>query len=75
MHDRKIIGVGKVVKHVMMSVCITRIVHYAKRPATNSPCLNIFMHVNVVKPLGRHPSFTLVVTVLLAGCVSIYHVM
>ena len=50
MHDRTIIGVGKVVKLVMLSLCITRIIHHAKRPATNSSSLGLCMHINVVKP-------------------------
>ena len=53
----------------MVSIYITRIVHYA-----NSSCLGLRMHINVVTPLGREPSFTVAVILLLAGGVSIYHV-
>jgi len=75
MHDRTIICVGKVEKRVKVSRCITRMVHYAKGPATNSSCLSLCKHINVVvKPLGRKPSFTLAVILLLAGRVSIYYV-
>ena len=45
-HDRTILDVGKVVKLVMLSLCITRIVHYAKHPAK---CLGLCVHIKVVK--------------------------
>ena len=74
MHDRTIIGVGKVVKLVMVSLCVKRMVHYAKRQAKHSSCLGLCKHINGVKPRGRYPSFTLAVILLLAGGVSIYPV-
>ena len=72
MHDGIIIGVGKVVKLVMVSLCITCMVHYAKRSVNHSSCLGLCMHINGVKSLCRNPCFTLAVILLLAGGVSIY---
>ena len=74
MHDRTIIGVDNVVKLVMLSLCNTSVVQYAKRPGTSSSCPSLCMHINDVKPLGRNPSFTLALIIFLEGCVSIYSV-
>ena len=74
MHHGTIIAVGKVVKLVMLSIYISRIVNYAKRPASNNSCIGLCKHINVVIPVGRQPYFTIAVILLLAGGGSIYAV-